>query len=85
MTNLFLQGQAHVQSDQLVLEDNDVLNLEVLLQFIKKFWGQLEIPDLESRDTGEIIDEDDKISKIDNLIKFCLSFDPNDSKFRKIR
>lgn len=55
------------------------------MQFIKKFWGQLEIPDLESRDTGEVIDEDDKISKIDRLIKFCLSFDPNDSKFRKVR
>ena len=56
------------------------MNLEVLLRFLGKLWSLLEIPD-----TGEMLDEDSKVEKINALIIYCLSLDPNDTKLRGIR
>lgn len=66
--------------EQGVFDDNELLDLEILLKFINKFWRLLEIPDY-----GALMELDSKIEKVDSLLIYCLSCDPNDTRYRNIR
>ena len=81
-TEMYLQAQVFVQNDVEFKEipENQLLNFYILLIFTKKFWTILEIPE-----TGALFSQPSNSVKVQGLIIFCLSLDPNTSILRPIR